>query len=213
MICTTVISSIDTTLAIFTIEEEKEEIVAFKTYLNLAIANFAATDTSPTPTRVPLHSRPNKGNRNECSKGKSKEINLSKIVVATPRIASNQDPNSGTSKDIELPRIEARETILKAGNGLFLSGAKLEPATNWAPILISTVPSKIRLEQGQVDVDNTMLADEIERVCSVRPAHLKLYGRNETSPPHRTWMTYFTKAPRGGFRAFDESEIARPFKK
>ncbi|KHJ33125.1 putative eka-like protein [Erysiphe necator] len=58
-----------------------------------------------------------------------------------------------------------------------------------------------------------MRADEIERVCSVRPAHLKLYGRNHTEAPHRTWMSFFSKAPRAGFRVSDESGIARPFKK
>lgn len=89
----------------------------------------------------------------------------------------------------------------------------MEPATNWVPILIPTAPSTIRLEQGQVDVNKTMLADEIERVCSIRPAHFKLYGRNDTCAPHGTSIVYFTEAPRGGFRAFDESEIARPFKK
>ncbi|KHJ31409.1 putative eka-like protein [Erysiphe necator] len=36
--------------------------------------------------------------------------------------------------------IEARENILKASGGLFLSGAKLEPATQWIPLLIPTVP-------------------------------------------------------------------------
>ncbi|POS85556.1 hypothetical protein EPUL_003844 [Erysiphe pulchra] len=279
--------------------------------------NFAAADSSPPPPRVPIHTRPNKGNGNESNKGKIKDKNLSKIAVATPRIASNQYSNLSTSKEIELPRIiinndrpwasvvrkgqkkaravqnsnihvtarnkesprashkdnsstsrsdkrlfvrlphdhewrnlspagirevivkklqisssligkikpvhsgfalspcntEARETILKVGNGLFLLGAKLEPATNLVPILIPTIPSSIRMEQGQVDVNNSMLADEIERVCLIRPAYLKLYGRNNINAPHRIWMVYFTKAPRSGFRALDESGIARPFKK
>ncbi|POS83255.1 hypothetical protein EPUL_005455 [Erysiphe pulchra] len=105
MICTTVISSIDSTLAIFTKEVEKEEIVAFEAYLSLAIANFAATDSSPPPPRVPLHSRLNKGSGNESSKGKRKEKNLSKIAAATPRIAPNQNPNLRIGKDIDPPRI------------------------------------------------------------------------------------------------------------
>ncbi|KHJ33839.1 putative eka-like protein [Erysiphe necator] len=304
MICTTVISSIDNTLAIFTKDEEKEEIVVFKAYLNLAIANFAATDLSPPPPLVTLHSRPNKVNRNENSKEKSKDKKFVKDSnIDLPRFVENNDKSWATvarkgqkkarvvqnnnnnnnnihvdTRNKEKQRVshkdsssasaldkrlfvrisqehewrklspagirevivkkllispslfgkikpvnsgsalspsntEARETILKAGNGLFLSGAKLEPASNWIPILILTIPSTIRLEQGQIDVNNTLLADEIERVCSVRPAHLKLYGRNETSAPHRTWIAYFTKAPPGGFRAFDESGITRPFKK
>ncbi|KHJ31860.1 putative eka-like protein [Erysiphe necator] len=58
-----------------------------------------------------------------------------------------------------------------------------------------------------------MLSDEIERVCSERPAHLKLYGQNNSEAPHRTWMAFFTKAPRAGLRLFDESGIVRPDKK
>ncbi|KHJ35727.1 putative eka-like protein [Erysiphe necator] len=58
-----------------------------------------------------------------------------------------------------------------------------------------------------------MLADEIERVCSVRPVQLKIYGRNKIEAPHRTWIEFFSKPPRARLRVFDESGIARPFKK
>ncbi|KHJ30732.1 putative eka-like protein [Erysiphe necator] len=109
--------------------------------------------------------------------------------------------------------LEAREEILKAGNGLFLSGAKLEAATNWISVLIPTVPAFVHMEHGKVEVSKSMLSDEIERVCSERPAHLKLYGQNDSEAPHRTWMAFFTKAPRAGFRVFDESGIVRPYKK
>ncbi|KHJ31886.1 putative eka-like protein [Erysiphe necator] len=105
MICTTVFSSIESTLATFTKEVEIEEAVPFKAYLKLAIANFAAVDSSPPPPRVPLHTRPSKGNGNDSSKGKSKEKNLSKIAVAIPRIACNQIPNLGSIKEVELPKI------------------------------------------------------------------------------------------------------------
>ncbi|KHJ35401.1 putative eka-like protein [Erysiphe necator] len=108
---------------------------------------------------------------------------------------------------------EAREKILKAKNGLFLSGAKLEPATNWVSVLVPTVPAFIQMEQGQVEVRKSMLSDEIERFCSVRPAYIKLFGQNNPKAPHRTWMAYFCKAPRSDFRVFDESGIMRPYKK
>ncbi|KHJ36364.1 putative eka-like protein [Erysiphe necator] len=108
---------------------------------------------------------------------------------------------------------EARQAILDAGNGLFLSGAKLEPATNWFPVIIPTVQSSIRKVQGQVEINHTILTDEVERVCSMRYTHVKLYGRNKSEAPHRTWMVYLPKAPRTGFRVFDECGIARPFKK
>ncbi|POS83107.1 hypothetical protein EPUL_004738 [Erysiphe pulchra] len=105
----------------------------------------------------------------------------------------------------------ARETILNAGKGFSFSGAKLEAATNWVSVIVPTVPSKIRKVQGEIEVSSSMLTDEIERVCSLRPAHVKLYGRNKAEAPHRTWMAFFTKAPNATFRVIDESGIARPF--
>ncbi|POS82999.1 hypothetical protein EPUL_003800, partial [Erysiphe pulchra] len=300
LICTTIISSIDSALANFQDEIEKEEDVAFKAYLRQAIANFAATDSSPSPPRVPVHTRPNKGGGNSNGKGKDKDkISTKKAAVATPKIILSQGSNLGSSKEVELLRIipssdislvtvarkgqkkarvthnshvasgikvvqklskedksasiisdkrlffrlslehewlklspagirvvkvekllispspigkikpvnsgfalspcnaEVREAILKAGNGFFLSGAKLETATNWVPVLIPTVPSFIREEQGEVEVSSSMLSNEIERVCSMQPGY----------------MAIFSKAPRCGFRVFDESRIVRPFKK
>ncbi|POS82614.1 hypothetical protein EPUL_004433, partial [Erysiphe pulchra] len=315
LICTTVISYIDSTLAAFEDEIEKEEAAAFKTYLELAIANFAAADSSPTPPKIPSHTRPMKTSGH--GSGKDKDVmkkgatevqrdilsgasnggNIqgaqklpkipqmsdktwatvarlgqkkarvtlsSKTPVATANGTINhraeKEKSMTTSPDkrlfVRLPQDhewrklspagireilvqklsisptligkikpvssgfalspssnEAREQILKAENGLFLSGAKLEPATNWVPVIIPTVPSFICKLQGKIEVSKEMLADEIERVCSIRPALLKLYGRNNPEAPHRTWMALFSKAPRPGFRVFDESGIGRPFKK
>ncbi|KHJ30484.1 putative eka-like protein [Erysiphe necator] len=64
-----------------------------------------------------------------------------------------------------------------------------------------------------MEVSSAMLIEEVERITSIRPAHVKLFGRNKAEAPHRTWMAYFSKASRTGFRVFDESGIARPFKK
>ncbi|POS82537.1 hypothetical protein EPUL_006570 [Erysiphe pulchra] len=298
MICTTVYSNIESTLANFSDEFEKEEVVAFKAYLRQAIANFAAVDNSPNPPKIPSHSKPTKGSGSGSGKGKNLEKN---VPVAIPQISrppqtsqnswvtvarngqkkarvtpsinthitpmskirsreSNKEKSLATSTDkrlfLRLPQehewrkfspagirevvvkklsisptligrikpvhsgfalspcsTEAREKILNAGNGLFLTGAKLEAATNWATVLIPTVPAFIRKEQGKVEVSNSMLADEVERVCSMRPAHLKLYGRNKAEAPHRTWMAFFPKAPSSSFKVFDESGIARSFKK
>ncbi|KHJ32702.1 putative eka-like protein [Erysiphe necator] len=107
---------------------------------------------------------------------------------------------------------EAREKILNAGNGHFLTGAKIEPATNWTPVIVPTVPATIRKEQGEVEVSKCMLTDEIERVCSIHLAHVKLYGGNKPGPPYGTWMAFFPTAPNASFRVFDESGIARKFK-
>ncbi|POS82439.1 hypothetical protein EPUL_005781 [Erysiphe pulchra] len=267
MICKTAISSIESTLANSKEEIEKEEVAAFKAYLQLAIANFAAVDSSPSPPQIPTHTRPTKGDRKgkdksntkkESSKRDSKstkyssyirkylgysaasqrlalsdkrlfvrlpqehewrklspagirEVIVKKLHISPSLIGRIKPVHSGFALSPCSP--EASEEIIKAGNGLFLSGAKLETATNWASVLVPTVPASIKMEQGLVEVSKSMLADEIERVCSVRPAHLKLYGGNKPESPHRTWLAYFSKAPRGGFRVFDESGIVRPYKK
>ncbi|POS82430.1 hypothetical protein EPUL_004026, partial [Erysiphe pulchra] len=252
MICTTVYSNIESTLANFADETEKEEVTAFKAYIRRAIANFAAVDSSPSPPRVPIHTRPKKGDGSRNGKGndeeKRKEKVWKKIDIAIPRISpsqvamelqSNYQSNNNTwatvarngqkkarvalsdktqavtgskvtqkspkyfnsvKQDsdnrlfVRLPQdydwrklspagirevvvkklsisptligkikpvhsgfalspcsTEAREKLLNAGNGFFLSGAKLEPATNWVPVLIPTVPSSINLEQGKTE--------------------------------------------------------------
>ncbi|KHJ36012.1 putative eka-like protein [Erysiphe necator] len=82
-------------------------------------------------------------------------------------------------------------------------------------LMISTVPASIRKQQqqGDVKISSSILSGEIERVSSVRSTYVKLYGRNKPEAPHRTWMVFFEKTPRSGFRVFDESEVAVTFKK
>ncbi|KHJ31956.1 putative eka-like protein [Erysiphe necator] len=108
---------------------------------------------------------------------------------------------------------EAREELLKVSGGLFLSGAKLEPANQWVPLLIPTVPRSINTLQGHMEVTKEMLSDEIERASSVRPEALKLYGNHKPDAPHRTWLALFTKPPKPGFGVFDESGITHALKK
>lgn len=94
-----------------------------------------------------------------------------------------------------------------------MSGAKLEPASNWVPVIVPTVPTYIRILQGKNEVNKIMLADDIERMSSVRPSFLKLYSHNNPAVPHRTWMALFAKAPKPGFRVFDESVLIMIHKK
>ncbi|POS82205.1 hypothetical protein EPUL_005827 [Erysiphe pulchra] len=309
MICTSVISNIESTLSNFKDEIEKEEASAFRAYLQLAIANFAAVDTTPTPPKIPTHSRPNKSSVYRLGTDKTA---VKKVALATPRNILSVDSSERKAQDMfSLPKIpqtventwatvarkgkkkakitlstiaqvaparkitpsvtnkaksstkvsstivitdkrlfvrlpqehewrklspagslevivkklaispalfgrikpvhsgfalspcstESRETILNVGNRLFLSEAKLEAATDWIPVIVPTVPSTIRKEQGGVEVSKLMLTDEVERVCSIRPAYVKLYGGNKTEAPHRTWTA-----------VFDESGIVRHFK-
>ncbi|KHJ35409.1 putative eka-like protein [Erysiphe necator] len=82
MICATVISYVESTLANLTEEEEKEEVVTFKAYIRLAIASYAAADSSPAPPKIPIHPKPVKGNRSSFSKEKNA---LKKVAIAIPQ--------------------------------------------------------------------------------------------------------------------------------
>ncbi|POS81787.1 hypothetical protein EPUL_005576, partial [Erysiphe pulchra] len=94
--------------------------------------------------------------------------------------------NSGFA--LSLCSTQALKAILKAGNGLFLTGAKFEPATNWVSVLILTVPLKILKDQYEVERSSLLLFDEIERISSLRPVYVKLYGLNKLEVPHRIWI-------------------------
>ncbi|KHJ30492.1 putative eka-like protein [Erysiphe necator] len=67
--------------------------------------------------------------------------------------------------------------------------------------------------EGQVEVTKSMLADEIERVSTIRPTFVKPYGASNPDAPPRTWMAFFSEIPRTGFRVFDESGVTRNFNK
>ncbi|KHJ35059.1 putative eka-like protein [Erysiphe necator] len=133
-----------------------------------------------------------------------------------PKILSHSRPTkgkgsgSGKGKNIEL---NIAVVIPQIPSPSQTQRAKSEEATNWATVLKPTVPAFIRKEHGEVKVINSILVDEVDRVCSVCPAHLKLYGGNKTEAPHTSCMAFFPKAPYGRFSVFDESGIARPFKK
>ncbi|KAI1005500.1 hypothetical protein K3495_g2710, partial [Podosphaera aphanis] len=324
-ICTSVICNIDSTLAAYKDEVEKEEANLIRNYLQQAIARLAASEFIPKPPAIPLQSKPSRADglfqRTETTKKKGSEnipIPSSYCKIPLPQKITTEEPprakntqlnswvtvarnghkksrvsasietatsnittsnarkpasppssNRNTNKnkknipikvdnrlfirispehewrklspagirEIIVKKLlvspasiglikpvnsgfalspcstEAREQLLKAAGGLFLSKAKLEPATQWVPLLIPTVPRSIYTMDGNKEVTNQMLADEIERITSVRPEALKIYGNQKPEAPYRTWLALFTKAPRPGFRVFDESGLSSIFKK
>lgn len=80
---------------------------------------------------------------------------------------------------------EARNELLKAAVRLTSFDAKLETASNWLPVIILTVPKFIVTLVEEKEITKDMLSDEVERVTSLHPASLKLYGRNAPEAPHR----------------------------
>ncbi|POS82481.1 hypothetical protein EPUL_005631, partial [Erysiphe pulchra] len=118
LICTTVISCIDSTLASFEDEIEKEEVSAFKAYLRLAITKFAAADSSPTPPQIPSHTHPRKANGH----GLGKEKNfMKKVAVATPRVMTIAALSVGKEKEApilpRIPQISEKTWATVAHNG------------------------------------------------------------------------------------------------
>ncbi|KAI0992422.1 hypothetical protein K3495_g15763, partial [Podosphaera aphanis] len=140
-----------------------------------------------------------------------REVVVKKMAISPAHIGLIKPIRSGFALSPSNPN--AREALLQAANGLFLTGAKLVPAENLVPLLIPTVPAFIYTDKGRVVVTHEMLSDEIERVSSVRPTTVKLFGSVNNDAPHRTWLGLFSKAPRPGFRVFDESGLAKVFKK
>ncbi|POS81841.1 hypothetical protein EPUL_006083, partial [Erysiphe pulchra] len=169
---------------------------------------FSSTTTTDTRLFVRL---PQEHEWRKLSPAGIREVIVKKLAISPALFGKIKPVHSGFA--LSSCSTVARETILNAEKGFSFSGAKLEAATNWVSVIVPTVPSKIRKVQGEIEVSSSMLTDEIERVCSLRPAHVKLYGRNKAEAPHRTWMAFFIKAPNATFRVFDESGIARPFKK
>ena len=78
-----------------------------------------------------------------------REVVVKRLSVSPSLIGRIKAVNSGFA--ITPCSNEAREELIKAENGLFLSGAKLEPATNWIPIIIPTVPAAIQTLEGRVE--------------------------------------------------------------
>ncbi|KAI0999532.1 hypothetical protein K3495_g8662 [Podosphaera aphanis] len=323
-ICASLVCNLESTLSNYKDDLEKEEADIIRGYLQQAIARLAASESVPSPPKVPIHTKPVKSKNSNTAK----ENNGKKVLVATPALSTltggkqqnnalletikkgnNQEqqhnwvtiarnghkkrcssapsqaplssnlqeqqvylptrPHTRTAdlgkkkknnendnrlflrlpsehewrklspagiREVVVKRLsispsligkiksvrsgfalspsnsEGRETMLKAATGLFLSDAKLEPATNWTPLLVPTVPRFIMKTDGRIEVTKNMLAEEIERVTTVRPSALKPFGQNNPNAPHKTWMAYFSKAPRPGFRVFDQSGIVSKFK-
>ena len=96
------------------------------------------------------------------------------MLVSTTTIRLIKPARSGFA--VSPGSAQAREDLLKASGGLFLSGATLEPDTNWVGLLVPTVPRVIYTLKERFEVTGALLADEIERVSSIRPAAIKPYG-------------------------------------
>ncbi|POS83658.1 hypothetical protein EPUL_004335 [Erysiphe pulchra] len=234
MICITVISNVDSTLGSFKENIGKEEVVAFKAYLRLALANYAAADSSPAPPKIlhthdPLKSAlkkvaiaipqntipqlaekswatvtsnvQKKARVTQSSKPQVTPMSKTSISV-TNKNMSPSITTADTRLFVRLPQGHKWRKLSPAGirkvfvkklaisHALFgkiklefsFPGAKLEPATNWASVIVPIVPSKIRKVRGEIDVSSAMLTDEIERVCSLRPAHVKNTGETKLRP-------------------------------
>ncbi|POS82689.1 hypothetical protein EPUL_006450, partial [Erysiphe pulchra] len=73
-------------------------------------------------------------------------------------------------------------------------------------LITPTVPSYNRTQQGLLEDIHDMVSDEIEHASTIRLMVLRLLGKNSPDAPHRTWIAFFSKTPRSGFRAMDTED-------
>ncbi|POS84006.1 hypothetical protein EPUL_004462 [Erysiphe pulchra] len=142
-----------------------------------SVTNKDKSPTKDSPSMATTDERlffplPQEHEWRKLSPGGIREVIIKKLTISPALFGKVKPVHSGFV--LNPCSTEAREIILNAGNRLFLSGAKLESATNWTPVIVPTLPATIRKEQGEVEVSKSMLTDEIERVCHIRPAHVKL---------------------------------------
>ncbi|KHJ32872.1 hypothetical protein EV44_g3394 [Erysiphe necator] len=88
MIFITVISNLGSTLTRITEDIEKEEVVAFNTYIRLAKGHYAAVDSRPGPPNIPTRSQPTRGNGSSSSKEKRASEQVA--LTITPNVILRQ---------------------------------------------------------------------------------------------------------------------------
>lgn len=86
-------------------------------------------------------------------------------------------------------------------------------SSDWTLIFVLTILSSIRTVESCIEITKSMLTDEIERASSKRLDFVKIYATSKPEAPHRTWIAFFSEIYRGGSRVFDESGVAKIFKK
>lgn len=83
----------------------------------------------------------------------------------------------------------------------------LEEARKWVSYVLPNIPVNIINLDGTTTVTETQLTSEIERVTTVTPKSVRLRGKSKLGALYRTWIAFFEKdkAPKAGFRLFDDS--------
>ncbi|KHJ36233.1 putative eka-like protein [Erysiphe necator] len=119
MLSTTVINNIDSTLAVFVDEIEKKQAAAFNAYIQLAIANSAASDSTPSPPRIPTHTRPSMSSGS--STGYNKNV-MKKVTIATHRNLVDTALNSANAQEAlnlpTIPKVGEKNWAIVARNDL-----------------------------------------------------------------------------------------------
>ncbi|POS87059.1 hypothetical protein EPUL_001776 [Erysiphe pulchra] len=145
-------------------------------------STIAASDADPKAYRPQLKSN----NAKHIESVKLRETSQS-APVAVPRIFSTTKSgckvqNTPVRSGFALSSCtnEAREALLNTAIHLSPFGRKLESATNWTSVLISTVPKSLHTLNGHVEVTKELLSQEKERVTMLE-TH---------SPPFLSWERF-----------------------
>ncbi|KHJ30082.1 putative eka-like protein [Erysiphe necator] len=98
---------------------------------------------------------------------------------------------------------KAREALLQISSRLLNTGAKIEPASNWVPLIVPTEPRYISTLEGQIEVTKEILAN-CERVGYVVRAQTDYLQRAIFRYPRKLF-----KNDTQGPRPYDTNEIER----
>ncbi|CCU75752.1 EKA-like protein [Blumeria hordei DH14] len=100
---------------------------------------------------------------------------------------------------------DVRKQILSCA-GRLLQDINLEPARNWASLMLPNIPVHIVSLDGQVTISESYIVSEIERVTVVTPKSVQRDSKSKYRARYCNWVDFFESrsAPQTGFRLFED---------
>lgn len=92
---------------------------------------------------------------------------------------------------------DARKLLLSCA-GHLPQDISLQPARNWASLMLPNIPVHIILLDGQVTILESHIVSEIERITGVTPKSVRRHSKSNFGARYRNWVAFFESrsAPR-----------------
>ena len=85
---------------------------------------------------------------------------------------------------------DARKLLLSCAGSL-PQDISLEPARNWASLMLPNIPVHIISLDGQVTISESHIVSEIERVTGVTPKSVRRHGKSKYGARYCNWVAFF----------------------